>query len=322
MKHVAGWITFLLSLGLALPVYAADAPPADKADAAEIPASGWSNGAFLGPRWWMKNPKKLKSVPHPWLYHMDLNYSFSEQSGNIDAKSHRGKANLYLRKGLLSSITAYHISERDTVIKLTDKQATTEDESFRQGFRYPLRDNLSVAAGYLWEKNSGKYIDQRNVFYGGLRFHAINTKEYDVMFGLFYAPETETSYMSNRIREKAIYNRPQTRFPDVEPYSSDATYLAQRLHWQINDVIGFHQSVDYLLFLEDTSYYSLKFNVKLDFKFSKHTSFFVSYLVNYDNNSFVEFTRQYLDDLAEAGAKSGEMETTDSSMNVGVKFSF
>jgi len=324
MKQRASWIIPLLSLGLTLSGGVNAEPKQDGSKGekemteVEIPESGWSNGSFLGPRWWEKNPINLKPVPHLWLYHVDLSYAYSEQSGNTEAKSHRGDLDLYLRKDLLTSITSYHIGNKDTLTVLTDKETVIRDEEFRQGFRYALTDNIAAVVGFLWMKNSGKYLEERTVPYAGLRYVAINTPQYGLILSGFYGYESKTSYMSYRIREKNQYKT----FPDVPEYTSDTAYLSQRFDWDINDTTTFSQSIDYMRFLEDSKFYNLKLNFKLDFKFTKSTSFFISYLINYDNNSFVEFTKDYLDKRTEAGKSSGDMETTDTSLDVGIKFSF
>lgn len=318
------WIIPLLGLWLTLPmgVHAGQKQAGNTCEKevteAEIPESGWSNGNFLGPHWWDKNPNKLKLVPQLWLYHLDLSYAYSEQTGNIDAKSHRGDVDLYLRKDLLTSITSYYIGNRKTVSKLTDKEITVQDEEFRQAFRYAFTDNMAAVLGFSSKKNSGKYIDQRTITYAGLRYLAINTPEYFLMFSAFYGPGSKTSYMSYKIREKKQYSN----FPDVADYTSDMVYLAQRFDWIINDTTTFSQNLDYRKFLEDSEFYNLKLDFKLDFKFAKSTSFVVSYLIDYDNNSFVKFTKSYLDKRADAGKSSGDMKTTDTSFNVGIKFSF
>ncbi len=311
----------LLGLSTVFPVGAVEMNKKTEDETAkplEIPESGWSNGAFLGPNWWLKNPKNLESVPHLWLYHVDLSYAYSKQGGNIDVASHRGNANLYLRRDLLSSITTYDINNRNTTINLTEKDTEVKNSSFRQGFRYALNDKLAGVVGFLWEQNSGKYIDKRTVWYSGLRYHPINTDKYDLMLGLFYAPQSDTVYMNDSISELERYKT----FLGVEDYSSDAMYLAERFDWQLTDVISFTESLDYMSFLEDSEYYFLKLNLKLDFKFNKLTSFFISYMANYDNNSFVKGLDDYLNQRKQLNRPAGEIETLDTSLDVGVKFSF
>lgn len=324
MKSKMGWLIPLLSLGLALPNGAnAEQKQAEKAgkkeaEKIEIPDTGWSNGSFLGPGWWNKNPKNFTAVPQLWLYHVDLSYAYSEQSGNTEAKSHRGDLDLYLRKDLLTSITSYHIGNKDTLLKLTDKETVIKDEEFRQGFRYALTHNMSAVVGYLWMKNSGKYIAERSVPYAGLRYVAVNTPQYGLILSGFYGYESKTSYMSYKIREKNQYKT----FPDVPEYTSDTGYLSQQFEWNITDVITFSQRLDYMKFLEDSDFYAMKLNFKLDFKFSKNTSFFVSYRYDYDNNTFVEAVQDYIGKRLEAGKSAGDMETTDTSIDMGIKLSF
>jgi hypothetical protein len=316
-------LSLALCLGLAsASAWSNDTAKADKADkpAAEIliPEAGWSNGEFLGPRWWLKNPQNLKDASHLWLYHAELSYAFAQQGGNIDSTSHRGSADLYLRKGMLTSITSYDINKRDTTINLLENSTSMEESTFRQGFRYALRNNLAAVVGFLHERNTGKYLDQRQVWYTGVRYHALNTKNHDLMLNAFYAPQTDTAYISSGISALARY---QT-FPDVPDYSSNALYLAQRYEWQINDVITFMQNLDYMKFLDDSSFYVLKGDIKLDFKFNKQTSFFVSYAANYDVNSFNTALDSYLEKRRANGLPAGTIENLDTTLSVGIKFSF
>ncbi len=283
-----------------------------------VPESGWSNGSFLGPNWWLKNPRNLKSVPNAWLYHAELRYAYGEQGGNVETSSHHGSADLYLRKHLLTSVTYYDINNRDTTINLIETNTSVENQFFRQGFRYALAPRLGGVLGFQWERNSGKYLDNRTVWYGGARYHAVDSERHDLTLGLFFAPQTDTSYMNDKISGMVRYKT----FPGVADYSSNAIYLAQRYRWRITEIIEFSQKLDYMNFLEDSGYYFAKLDFKLDFKFSKHTAFFVSYALNYDNNPFVDALDQYLAQRREAGLPSGDMETLDTTLGVGIKFSF
>lgn len=275
-----------------------------------------SNGKELGP-WWRKNAKKYNPLPHPLLYHVKGTYSYSELGGNVEAKTHRGSAELTLRKDLFTSVTTYAVDSRSTTIVLKEKSTDLNNQIFRQGLRMALTDRISSVVGILWETNERKYLKDRFVYYGGVRAMIIDSPKLDLMMGGFYG-YTETSYLNENMQEIKKYSD----FPSQDDYDSDSLYFSQKLNWDVTDTISFSERVDYMLFLDDTEYYFAKLKLSISFKLTKSLSFITSYSVNYDNNTFVEAVQDYLSARQASGKSAGEMETTDTSLAVGIKFEF
>ncbi|MCI5144884.1 MAG: hypothetical protein D3923_04995 [Candidatus Electrothrix sp. AR3] len=97
-------------------VFGAATVSTTKTDLAE---EGWlSDGASLGVPWWTKNPKKFTTLPVPLLYHIEVNYSYSDSSGNVDIENHSGSAHLLLRKNTFSSETFFKHSKEETAVNL------------------------------------------------------------------------------------------------------------------------------------------------------------------------------------------------------------
>lgn len=276
-----------------------------------------SNGEELGEDWWLKNAKKYAPLPRPLLYHFEGSYAYSEQGGNVDAKKHKGEAELTLRKNLFTGITTYTIGKTETTINLLEKNTSLDNQSFRQALRYAITDRMSAAAGISWERNETKYLKDRFVYFGGLRAMIVDMPKLDIMVGGFYS-YTDTSYLNENIQEIKKY----AKFPSQEDYRSDALYFSQKLRWKITDKISFSERADYMMFLDDTEYYFWKLDLSLNFKLTKSVSFFSSYSVNYDNNSFVESVQDYLAAVEASGTGAGKMETTDTSLNIGIRFEF
>jgi len=307
-------ITLML---LAMGEYCYSQPPPSDSDTKQSSADdSWiSRGEYLG-KWWRINPMKYQPLPNPLLYHLEGGYSYSEASGNLNTEVHTGNATLTLRKNLFTSTSKYRISNRNTNVSLLRQSTNTKEQFFGQRFHFALMDNLSIIAGAMWEKSSTKYLEDRWIYYGGLKWNLFDTPKYKVNLIGSYG-KTETTFMSKRIREKVYFN-----FPSVEDYNSSIAFFHQDLSWKINDNVTFSESVGYGLFLEDSEYYFVKTNFKLDFKIAKNFSIFTSYDIDYDYNLFVKSVQDYLDARSAAGLRSGEMETTDTKISVGIKFNF
>ncbi|MFK5969710.1 MAG: DUF481 domain-containing protein [Candidatus Marithrix sp.] len=280
-------------------------------------SSSISAGGNLG-RWWLKSAKKYNPLPNPFLYHFEGTYSYSESSGNVKAEAHRGSLQLTLRKDLITSITQYGINDRETNKQIKGKDVIMKDQNFRQGFRLSLTEKLDAVVGGFWERSSTKYLEDRFVYYGGVRFMAVDSPNLDVMLGLFYA-ETSTTFMNSEMQSTPKYKN----FPSVEDYDSNAIRLSQRLSWKMTPTVTLVGTGDYMIFLEDTDYYFWKLKTGLNFKFSKNVSFVVSYLINYDYNPFIEAVQTYLDNRrAILPANTGNVYRRDTTLSFGFKVIF
>jgi hypothetical protein len=310
------FFTSLLAIA-SISVGAADNNQANQKVSSLSNANSISDGKKLG-RWWLKSAKKYNPLPNPLLYHFEGTYSYSESSGNVEAKAHRGNLNLTLRKQLITSITKYGISNRETTKQITEKDVVIKDQHFRQGFRLSLTPKLEAVVGGLWEQSTTKYLQDRFVYYGGARFMVIDTPNLDLMLGGFYA-DTETEFMNSEVQNIPKYKN----FPSVDDYNSDAIRLSQRLHWKMTPTISFTGTGDYMMFLEDTDYYFWKVKTALNFKLSKNFSFVTSYQINYDYNPFIEAVQSYLDKRrVTKAATTGEVYRRDTALSFGIKLTF
>ncbi|MCI5132093.1 MAG: DUF481 domain-containing protein [Candidatus Electrothrix sp. EH2] len=277
-----------------------------------------SNGAFLGVPWWTKNPKQLEVIPEPLLYHFELNYSYSESAGNVDMQNHSGTGNLILRKKLVSSMTALTKSYTETTINLVPGASATQVESqnVSQDFVLALTPTISVGIGGLWlDNDSTKYIDERQAYYGGVLWHPLDTPQLN--FSIFAAyGYMETAYMNNTIIKG------YSTFQPVPDYDTDAAYFNLQFRWGISEMITFSETANCLVSLEDSEYYTWKATSKLDFKLSENISFFTQYVVDFDNNAFVEGVQDYLDAGRALGLPAGEMDDTDTTLSAGITLRF
>ncbi len=278
-----------------------------------------SNGKELG-EWWHKSPRKYDPLPKPWLYHFELGYSYSEMGGNIDNKVHTGKMDLTLRKHLFTSRTHYDISKSDMDINLTGTNTQMDTRSFREQFVWSVTDRIAVIAGFTWQKDMAKFIDDRSIYYVGGGVILVDSPVLDLnVTGSF--GHVETAYMNEYLAKKPIFgDLPFSSF--VEDYESEAIYLTQKLNWKINDKLSISQSQNYLVSLDDSEFYNWKGTLALNVKLTDIMSFVTSYTINYDNNSFIEAAQDYLEKRKALGKRSGEMETTDTMLTVGIKLSF
>ncbi len=284
----------------------------------DLSEEGWiSDGASLGFPWWTKNPKKFEVLPEPLLYHLELSYSYSGSSGNIDLENHSGKGRLLLRKHTVTSETIFNKSSKETTknIKRNAQSTLVEKQIFAQEFRLAVLENMALTAGLiLVDPNSTKYIDQRMTYYGGLLYTPVNTPEFSLGMEVAYG-YSETSSMNGDI--PSYY-----KLQPVDDYDSDGIALGLKLNWNINSMITFSEEAKYQLFLEDTDYYSWNATTKLNFKLSKHISFFTEYVFDFEHNLFAEAVQDALAFDRAQGNPAGEMDDMDTTVSVGIKIEF
>ncbi|VEN73205.1 conserved exported hypothetical protein [Candidatus Desulfarcum epimagneticum] len=274
------------------------------------------NSGDLG-KWWLKNPLEYDPMPDRLLHHFEGSYSYGGTSGNVEVTSHTGKANLTLRKNILTSVTVYSVKYNDTENALRGSESHLNDQFFRQGFRFALTDKLEAVVGGEWKKNASMYLENRLVYYGGFRFSAIRSENVKIFLAGFYS-NTNTEYMNSKIQNIRTY----ASFPSVDEYESGGLFLRQTLNWKITDAITLNEACSYLNFLDNSDYYTLDLNLSLNFMITKSVSFLVSYDMTYEQNSFIKSLGDYLDERRAAGRFAGEIENRDSKIGVGIQISF
>jgi putative salt-induced outer membrane protein YdiY len=289
----------------------ADAPPGDLAE------EGWiSNGKALGP-WWQRNPKKYDPMALPLLYHLEVNYSFMDKGGNTDMESHKGSLSLTLRKSVFTIATSYENNKQETTRNLNPVPMTmlVESQTFMQDFMVALTDWMGLNAGFIWLKNdSTKYLEDRKVYYGGVRLNAVDSPGLRIMLGAAYG-YVDSAYMNDEIPKP--YN-----CPPVDDYDSDMLFGNLILNWDITDIISFSETARYQLFLKDTEYYNWKSDTSLNFKVTENISFTATYGMSYDYNSFTEHVQDCLDAVKERGEPAGEIEELDTTLSLGITLKF
>jgi hypothetical protein len=60
----------------------------------------------------------------------------------------------------------------------------------------------------------------------------------------------------------------------------------------------------------------------LDFKLSENISFFTEYVVDFENNAFVESVQDYLTASRAQGLPAGEMDDTNTTLSAGITLRF
>ena len=277
-----------------------------------------SSGKKFG-RWWIKNPKKYAddSLYHPFLYHLEFKYSYLEQRGNTDREHHKGNVNLVFRKNLFTSLTKYSVSNTSTTKHITESTTKISNEELRQEFHLALTDKIEGIVGGFWESTRRRYLQSRLVYYGELRWTAIDSRKLDLTLGGFYG-RTKTAFLNTEITRRSRYKA----FEGVDDYKSDILYLAQQLNWKINKNVNFSETANYMIFLENTDYRLLKLELDLDFKLTKSVSFVTSYNLNYDYNPFTEAVQDFFAERKAAGKKDAQIKTTDTAISIGVRIRF
>ncbi len=285
----------------------------------KISGEGWiSDGTSLGVPWWTKNPKKLKRVPNPLLYHFELSYSYSNSAGNVDMQAHNGSGHFFLRKNVFTSETLFQKNSQEIAVNLLPGASSTlvESETAAQEFSLALTDVTSLVAGAVWLKNdSAQYVNLGQVYYGGLLFTPLDTPEFTFNIATSYG-FMESSYLNENII--SVYED----FQPVDDFDSDALNFNLAFSWAINDMITLTETASYLLALQDSEYYKWSAVTGIKCKITDHISFFTKYSVNYHKNPLVQEVQDFLEAKRAAGELVGEMEEIDTALSAGITLEF
>lgn len=284
----------------------------------DLSEEGWiSNGSALGFPWWRKNPKKFEVLPEPLLYHFELNYAYSGESGNVDSEQHRGKGRLLLRKNTVTSDTIFikDSKEKTKNIRPAASDTLVEKQVLIQEVRLAVLENTALTAGLVWvDKNTKKYIDQRMVYYGGILYTPVATPEFNLGIQAAYGYE-DTSFMNGDIP-------PSYQLQPVDDYASGSTHLALKLRWNINEKITFSENAKYQHSLKNTDYYNWNATTKLQFKLSEHISFFTEYEFDFENNLFIESVQDAIALTRAKGKPTGTIDEMDTTISAGITVEF
>jgi len=163
----------------------------------EISDDSWiSNGRYLG-SWWIRNAKKYKPMPRALLCHIEASYIYSEKTGNTEQKGHKGNISVTLRKGTLTSATAYTVTKNDTTMALSTYSTSLNDQFLAERLYLALTDRISLSVGAEWERYASKYIENRMTYYGGLMGVLIDFPNFHLWISASYG-YSDIEYMNEK----------------------------------------------------------------------------------------------------------------------------
>jgi hypothetical protein len=133
----------------------------------------------------------------------------------------------------------------------------------------------------MWKRDGAKYVDNRTTFYGGIYASILDTPQYKLNAGAFYGNE-DTSYMNDKIKALNPY-------ASVPSYQSDGAYFIENFNVALmGGGVGFNQSAEYMMYFKDSGYYHWNLTFGAHVMISATTGVFANYIINMDNNVFVE----------------------------------
>ncbi len=266
MKMKFALIFFLIILNfLAVPeLFAGDKTESDNAENKIETADGWiSNGKHLG-RWWAGRAKKQDPLPPQLLYHIDVSYSFKDVTGDDEVTSHKIRANLKLRKGLITSTTSFTLKDKEQSYGGMPS-SKTDKKVFEESIFYEAFEKTDVFVGFQWKEDNKRHIKDRYICSLGL-YHEFFTSPF-------------------RLRAGAAYGYADISYSTDDPvYNTDLAVFFSDLTWPITDRISFTGSGLYFQYLKDTDFKFWGVTFKLDYKITDNISIFTSYQVDYEKD--------------------------------------
>ncbi|KPA19015.1 secreted protein containing DUF481 [Candidatus Magnetomorum sp. HK-1] len=293
MKIKFIWMfVLILTFNSAICVMAKD--DSDSKQKSSEPYLQWiSSGESLG-KWWLRRSRDYES-PNAILYHLDMKYSFNNETGNEELTKHKLNASLTLRKDIFSNFMSFYLKKKEmdyrgSIIK-------NEKQKFGNTVFIEILPYMDFMGEFQWLTDDKKYYLNRYTYYGGLYFTVLNTKKVIFKIGGFYGHD-KIEYMNELF---ALMGK------KIEDPDEDFFSIYQRSVFLITDDITFSEKLTYRSFT-GSSDYQIKTNFNLNVKITKHISIDAAYEIDREAS-----------DLDQANLN---IEKEDRDFTLGIKLSF
>jgi len=257
----------------------------------KTPELNWiSSGESLGP-WWLRRSRDYTAT-NAILYHLDLKYSFNDETGNEEVTKHKVNASLILRKDIFTNFLVYSLKKKE--LDYRGSLIKTDKENFQETLFIEVLPFMDFMGDFQWETNDKKYYLNRYIYSGGLYFTLLNTKKMVFKIGGFYGHD-KIEYMneySELMGEKQ------------EDFNADFFSIYQRSTFLVTEDITLSEKFQHRTYTGSSEYHSI-LNLNCNVKVSKHFSIDASYEIERDNTS-----------------ESKDLEKEDRELSLGIKLSF
>ncbi len=258
MKHeiilFAGLMLFLIG----------PAPMLAQTDSSNAAIHAAEKGALKN--WWLKNPATQDTLPPQWLFHVEANYSFNFQSGNIAGVQHNGLAKTWLRKGLTTLAAQASVATQKLSVARGTAEVTSEDYRFSPTLNYAISSILNPEVGFFWEQNSASFIDVRRIGYGGVRLTP------------YTSPSLVVSVLPafGHLHEQALLTGETQWFW--------APYIEENVEWEISERVKLHHEANFLVSAENSETFRARMVNTVELPITSFFSVTLNHEIRYDNN--------------------------------------
>ncbi|MGD0282893.1 MAG: hypothetical protein ABSB95_11085, partial [Dissulfurispiraceae bacterium] len=122
--------------------------------------------------WWNHSALKYEPMPAGYLLHMEGQYNFTSVGGNNRGLVYRGNGQIVVRKDRFTDNVAYVIDERRISQPSSDQTTYKNYQFFQESLDYDIYRKFYAEGGFIWEKDKTSLINNRDIYYGGLGYHA------------------------------------------------------------------------------------------------------------------------------------------------------
>ncbi|KJS29912.1 MAG: hypothetical protein VR64_18070 [Desulfatitalea sp. BRH_c12] len=283
------------------------APATSAPAAAEAPPAKPGLGA-----WWEKNALKYTPLPQQWLFHVEGTLDYKHKTGNVESDLYNGSASLMVRKQRFTNTLTYIIGKESTQQASEPGAPPSETKfdyrSFQEILRYDLTDRLYTEGGYVWEKDTANYIEDRDSYYAGFGYALIDTPKHllDVMVAGGYVEEkypdlVKTAMNMDHGNVAAGYFRESYRWHITDRLTYKQTF---RIIQDFSGTDVFNDDLMNLQVIDETHRYRWFLINEIYIKMIDHLSFMVGVKIDYDSNPWPT------------------VEKRDTTIKSGIQFSF
>lgn len=210
------------------------------------------------PYWWTRSPATMDSIPPQFLFHVEGDYAFNMQSGNVEGSAHNGSLGLVLRKQRTSLAINGGIAKQTLSLAKGVSEIATTHYMAEATVDHALSPLLDPQVGGFWEHDDAAFIETRLIGYVGVKMTPVRTEAFTLTILPAFGYQQETAILTEEERsfwspylEESITWQPLPQFR--------LKHTGQGL-FSLDDPSTYRWSVTNSLEIPITSYFSVMFN--------------------------------------------------------------
>jgi hypothetical protein len=222
----------------------------------------------IPPNWWLTH--SIADTTTQYLYHVEVQYSYTKMTGAIEGEIQSGSGNLVIRKNIITLHTLYFLDK--TRLSLKGMKYSIVSHAFTGFLDVGITRLLYFEGGFIWERDNINYILNRYTLYTGIGLNSLLYKQHYL----------KVLFAAGRINQD--YSIPVDNI-DVIKGMHWAYYINQQYRFIMNSFISFIEQAYYFNNIGYSDRYRLGVILSLNIAVIEPVSFTLGYNYKLDKES-------------------------------------